>query len=86
MHLVLVLLGSLGLGGTAELLGTVLPLLACRLGRKISDAWLSNPRRYERHVCMSDSIPGVLVGGGSNVRCCLLAFSILVAAPMRTRR
>lgn len=28
MHLVLVLLGSLGLGGTTELLGTVLPLLA----------------------------------------------------------
>jgi hypothetical protein len=28
-HLVLALLGALGLGGTAELLGAVLPLLAC---------------------------------------------------------
>jgi hypothetical protein len=37
MHLVLVLLGSLGLGGTTELLGTVLPLLAYRLGREVSD-------------------------------------------------
>jgi hypothetical protein len=32
-HLVLVLLGALGLGGTAELLGAVLPLLAWR-GKK----------------------------------------------------
>lgn len=30
IRLVLVLLGALGLGGTAELLGAVLPLLACR--------------------------------------------------------
>lgn len=29
LHLVLALLGALGLGGTTELLGTVLPLLAC---------------------------------------------------------
>lgn len=44
MHLVLALLGSLGLGGTAELLGTVLALLAYRK-EKISDARLSSPRR-----------------------------------------
>ena len=34
-HLVLVLLGALDLGGTAELLGAVLPLLACNEDKRI---------------------------------------------------
>lgn len=35
-RLILVLLGALGLGDTAELLGTVLPLLACRRERGLA--------------------------------------------------
>ena len=39
LHLVLALLGALGLGGTTELLGTVLPLLACSI-RSVSLAYI----------------------------------------------
>lgn len=66
MRLVLALLGALDLGDTAELLGAVLPLLACKPNR----------------------LALVRADGGvkGNIRCWREAFSILVAAPMRTRR
>lgn len=64
-RLVLGLLGTLGLGSTAELLGAVLPLLACEIVRMIR-------------------IPGIGIEG--DARCWREAFSILSAAPMRTRR
>lgn len=72
-------LGTLDLGGAAEGLLSVLALLAC-IGRK-KDMLAGNQ-------FLARGLGGVAVlscrGGRENVRCCLLAFSILVAWPTRT--
>lgn len=69
MRLILALLGALDLGDTAELLGAVLPLLACK------------PNKL---VLIQGVVVVVVIG--RNIRCWREAFSILEAAPMRTRR
>ena len=71
MRLILALLGALDLGDTAELLGAVLPLLACK---------------PDKLVLILGVMMLVVVVIGRNIRCWREAFSILEAAPMRTRR
>lgn len=63
-RLILVLLGALGLGDTAELLGTVLPLLACRrergLAKKKKDICFLRliiaKTRKEKHTLLAGSL------------------------------
>ena len=70
-RLFLVALRLLVLGRTPGLLAPVLALLAC-----VTVSMYSLPRR--------DLSPGVHGMRWGNVRCCLLAFSILDAMPYRT--
>jgi hypothetical protein len=70
-RLFLVLLRRLVLGRTPELLAPVLALLAC-----VTVSMHPLPRRV-----LSPDLHGMLWG---DVRCCLLAFSILDAMPYRT--
>lgn len=72
MRLILALLGALDLGDTAELLGAVLPLLACKPDKLV--------------LILGVMMLVVVVVIGRNIRCWREAFSILEAAPMRTRR
>lgn len=66
LGLVLALLGALGLGDTAELLGTVLPLLAC-LENHCQPPFLTPsstmcPSNHEKHTLLSAGLLDLLSG------------------------